>query len=107
MRNFAEKGIVEDTLHINRATGQFLVYNLRRDEAVKELAVSMENNCLSVSIPASVADVWASTDQIGVEVQSTADRPSILVEKDFACLTPRSGDDDADSFPHPEARSAC
>jgi hypothetical protein len=25
----------------------------------------------------------------------------ILVEKDFACLTPRKGEDDGDAFPNP------
>ena len=107
VRNFAEKGIVEDTLHVNRAFGQALIYNLRRDAATDQLAVRFENNCLSVSIPASIADDWTSSDRVGIEARGTLDQPSILVEKDFACLKPRTGDDDEDSFPHPEAQSAC
>jgi hypothetical protein len=27
----------------------------------------------------------------------------ILVEKDFACLAPREGEDESDMFPHPKA----
>ncbi len=27
----------------------------------------------------------------------------ILVEKDFACLTKREGEDESDMYPHPEA----
>jgi hypothetical protein len=107
LRNFADRGIVEDTLHLDRASGQALIYNLRRDETIEELVVSFENNCLSISIPASGADAWTSTDQVSVEAQGTTNRPSILIEKDFACLKPRSGDDDVDSFPNPEAKSAC
>jgi hypothetical protein len=28
----------------------------------------------------------------------------ILVEKDFACLAPREGEDESDMYPHPEAK---
>ncbi|MGH8167708.1 MAG: DUF7009 family protein [Woeseiaceae bacterium] len=36
------------------------------------------------------------------------DELSILVEKDFACLAPREGEDDSDKFPNPlEGKATC
>jgi hypothetical protein len=29
----------------------------------------------------------------------------ITLEKDFACLAPREGEDESDNFPHPQAGS--
>jgi hypothetical protein len=31
---------------------------------------------------------------------------NILVEKDFACLAPRAGEDERDMYPHPNADEA-
>jgi hypothetical protein len=107
VRNFAEEGFVEETLQINRALGQRFVYKLKRDEAAKQMAVSFENNCLSVYMPASLADGWITTEQIGAEIEGTSDQPAIVVEKDFACLKPRAGAEDVDTFPNPEAKSVC
>jgi hypothetical protein len=106
VRKFSETGAVEETVTINRTLGQNLRYRLRRDDAINQMALSFENNCINVYVPASIADAWAATEQVGIEIKSTNDRPSILVEKDFACLHPRAGDEDVDSFPNPEAKSA-
>jgi hypothetical protein len=29
---------------------------------------------------------------------------NITLEKDFACLAPRAGEDESDNFPHPDAQ---
>ena len=44
-------------------------------------------------------------DQVGEGEQQhdNGDVLSILVEKDFACLAPREGEDESDMFPHPGA----
>ena len=107
VRNFAERGFVEETLQIDRATGQKLTYKLQRDERAEQLTASFENNCLSIYMPTAMAIAWARSDQVGVEAPGMSDGPSILVEKDFACLKPRAGDEDTDSFPNPEANSHC
>ena len=106
VRNFSETGAVEETVTINRTLGQNLRYRLRRDDGINQTALSFENNCINVYVPASIADVWAATEQVGIEIKSTNDRPSILVEKDFACLHPRAGGEDVDSFPNPEVKLA-
>ncbi|MFK8054327.1 MAG: hypothetical protein AB8F65_15265 [Woeseiaceae bacterium] len=68
-------------------------------------------NDLTVTLSVREADVlqWASTDQTGLSfVQENGSEPSLTVniEKDFACLKPRTGGDDDDCFVHPESAPA-
>lgn len=49
---------------------------------------------------------WAGPKEVAIrgEQALTGDGAlSILLEKDFTCLTPRDGEEDADSFPNPAA----
>jgi hypothetical protein len=52
---------------------------------------------------------WASSEQVsitGEQQHNNGDKLVILVEKDFACLAPREGEDESDMFPHPQAGEA-
>ncbi|MEL6948600.1 MAG: hypothetical protein AAGM16_00570 [Pseudomonadota bacterium] len=65
---------------------------------------------LTVRVAADALDDWARDDTVSLALRCADDgaRLDVLIEKDFACLTARDGDDDADSFPHPEAgNSTC
>ncbi len=59
-----------------------------------------ENNQITVYINCDIAKQWASTDQVGIETDSSV-TPSVLVEKDFQCLTVREGEDESDLFTNP------
>jgi len=67
------------------------------------LQARLADNQLTVLVPKETLTTWANSDQVTLDCpqRDPASEPSILVEKDFACLTPRTGDDDADTFPHP------
>jgi hypothetical protein len=55
-------------------------------------------------MPESVGINWAATDLVGIEAEQTVgggNSLQILIEKDFKCLEPRDGGDDADTFDHP------
>ncbi len=58
-----------------------------------------------ITVRVSVEDIaeWAESDKVGFEtlVDNGEDGVHILVEKDFECLTVRSGDEDADAYPNP------
>lgn len=60
-----------------------------------------------ISIHLGVLDHQTMMDESTVGVQSihqTSDRPlELLIEKDFSCLHPRSGED-ADTFPNPNKK---
>ncbi|MEM9208436.1 MAG: hypothetical protein AAGA61_04280 [Pseudomonadota bacterium] len=61
---------------------------------------------LVVTVPGPALDAWAKGDAVAVDCASSHPGPAILVEKDFACLTPRAGGDDDDTYPHPETGTA-
>ena len=63
------------------------------------------NNTITVRVPRTMANDWASTDLVGLSAeQKIAENVSLqlIIEKDFACLSPR-GEEDADKFEHPQA----
>ncbi|MGD9561253.1 MAG: hypothetical protein AB7F88_03985 [Pyrinomonadaceae bacterium] len=99
LRQFALEGKVEETVEFGPGK-RGLVYALEAAENVEALHADYESDRLRVIVPAAIAAAWASSDQVGVESESDGRR--ISVEKDFACLKPRPGEDESDMFPNPE-----
>ena len=56
---------------------------------------------MTVNIPHAIALQWASTEEVSVRGREGG--VEILVEKDFACLVPREGEENPDAFPNPQA----
>ena len=77
-----------------------LVYQLVVSENVNEVMVRFEQNCITIEIPASLAQEWTQSDKVGFE-NTTQDEIRILVEKDFKCVHKRSGMEDSDNYPNP------
>lgn len=83
-----------------------LDYRLSTSEDLASPQADFAAQTIRVRLPRAVFERWASTDEISIRSeQETADTKtlSILVEKDFACLTQREGEDDSDKFPNPDA----
>ena len=62
------------------------------------------DNTLTVRLPETMVLGWANSAQVSIVGEQRLDDGTplaILVEKDFACLAPREGEDEADLFPHP------
>ncbi len=74
--------------------------------AVSAMTAAMANQRLVVTVPDEALADWAKGDDVAVKCAVSESGPSILVEKDFACLTPREGSDDDDAYPHPKTGSA-
>jgi hypothetical protein len=95
-------GIVEDRIHFG--AGQVLTYRLRVDARAEQLGASLAGDTIEVRVPAPAAREWSQTDL--VTLAATQPLPQgdlkIVVEKDWACLAPREGEDESDQFPHPE-----
>jgi len=76
-----------------------------------EFSTSFNEGNLVIRAPAAELLRWAKTDQVSILAeQALADSGtlSLLIEKDFSCLAPghhRPDEDDADTYPHPEAES--
>ena len=68
-----------------------------------------EADCIEVTLPRALANTWADTEQVGIEAEQALDDNGgtlrLLIEKDFQCLAPREGEEDSDTFPHPNAAS--
>jgi hypothetical protein len=104
---FGEVGRVEETIEFGAKPGQQMIYAIETAD-VENVGAAFENNRLSVLVPQVQAEKWVNSNQTGIEGEQTVDgdkRLRILIEKDFACLDARLGEDDADAFPHPEVKT--
>ena len=97
----ANKCIFES--HINFGNDIRMTYSITKWDA-DNIDVKYEPNKIEVRIPKSEIDNWANTSLISMEsIQQIQEGPDlkILVEKDFACLTEREGEDESDAYPNP------
>ncbi|MDJ0655401.1 MAG: hypothetical protein QNJ40_14660 [Xanthomonadales bacterium] len=104
LENFAETGAIHDSIEFGPETQ--LTYRLTRDVQLSEMAADMNNEVITVRVPRDVADEWVSTELVSLRAEQPLDGAEplkILVEKDFACLVTREGEDDSDAFPNPSA----
>jgi len=65
-------------------------------------------SAVTVRLPETTVLAWANSEQVSIAGEQRLDdgeQLMILVEKDFACLAPREGEDEADMFEHPDAES--
>lgn len=86
-------------------SGAWLSCSLTSDANVEEIHAEFDANAMVVQMPADWIKPWYTSDRVGFEAQiATPHGPlKVLVEKDFACLAPREGEDDSHAYPHPEA----
>lgn len=104
---FAAAGKVEEVVEFGLAKPA-LSYRLDKTEEADTVSASFEDNCLKISIPAPDAEEWVKSERVGIEsAQLIGDNNvlRILIEKDFACLEIRAGEDDFDTFKNPLAES--
>lgn len=86
--------------------GRALRYRVESSPASVNPAAFFADNAVTVRLPESTVLTWATTEQVAMPGEQYLDDGSllqILVEKDFACLTEREGEDESDMYPHPEA----
>lgn len=83
--------------------GARLDYSVEASDAARPEA-SFDETVIVVRVPRPVLRQWAASEEVSIsggQPLAGGEELSILVEKDFACLTPREGEDEADMFPHP------
>ena len=88
--------------------GRQFKYSLESSPASVNPAAFYSDNEIRVRLPETVVLAWTTTEQVSIEgdqVLDDGEKLSILVEKDFACLAPRDGEDESDMYPHPETDS--
>lgn len=86
--------------------GREFRYRVESSPASVKPAAFFSDNAIAVRLPETAVLAWATTEQVsllGEQVLDDGETLQILVEKDFACLAPREGEDESDMFPHPGA----
>lgn len=97
-------GLVRGRVHFAGSTT--FDYVLESSPATVKPEAHLSNNVLTVRVPAMDIENWAASEQVAIRSEqalSDGDPLKILIEKDFACLAPRDGEDETDMFPHPNA----
>jgi hypothetical protein len=106
LANIAATGSAEDAVRFSRDAG------LRYGIAVKPsggVAAEFGGDVLRVLLPKRSVDLWLQPEEVSIEGQQAIGNGEvlrILVEKDYTCLAPRSGEDDSDLFANPQKRAA-
>ena len=100
-----DEGVVEERVPFG--AGGTLVYRLRRDAAAGEITATFRNGVVEVLVPERNAREWCTTQLVTLAREQPLPDGALRIslEKDFACLAPREGEDESDNFPHPEAGS--
>lgn len=99
----AETGSVSEMISFGPAPDQQLLYTVetRRQQG---LGYAYHGGSVTVYLPAGESAEWVESERVGFQEDidiGNGESLSILVEKDFKCLTDRPGEDDSDAYPHP------
>lgn len=97
----AKKGRFES--HINFGADGKMTYAIT-EWVIDAIDVKFEPNKIEVRIPKNELEQWANSEIVSIQAsKKIIDSPDlkILIEKDFACLTDREGEDESDAYPNP------
>lgn len=98
-----EKQISEET---NFGNSSF-TYQLITDVNADSIKASLQNNCISVHIPAEDSLKWTSSNLVGLSKEMNVGNDKklfILIEKDFKCLD-ETIEDQSDNYDNPLAQA--
>ncbi|PSL49799.1 hypothetical protein CLV51_1011135 [Chitinophaga niastensis] len=98
-------GKVESITHIGAGTLHFCI----RGKEITDPVIKMEHDGVHLLLPVTLLTPWYAPDQVGFELilpNTDGSELTILVEKDFKCLTERE-EDDSQSFDNPMTDKNC
>lgn len=107
VEQFEKKGLVEEIIEFGERE---LIYALESSAKAEKVEAEFKDNRIVVIIPQNDAKRWANSNEVGIKTEyniSDEKTLQLLIEKDFACLEPREGEEDADTFPHPAGNEKC
>jgi len=105
VQQLAQAGRVEEHVHIGER--DVLTYRLQSTAAATAIGARLASGLIVIELPEDAARQWCTSDLVTLEhvQRQGASALHIVVEKDFACLAPRTDEDESDHFAHPKARS--
>ena len=90
-------------------SGRDFQYVLESNPASVTPGAFFSENVITVRLPETTVLAWANSEQVSIKGEQLLDDGemlAVLVEKDFECISPREGEDEADMYPHPDAERA-
>ncbi|MBM3761873.1 MAG: hypothetical protein FJW36_16695 [Acidobacteria bacterium] len=69
--------------------------------SAEDLIATFDQDTLRVEVPSAWAVEWATNDVVGRQAKTAG--LDILIEKDWACTTPRQGEANDGTYPNPTA----
>lgn len=87
-----------------------LTYSLAISPVDGQIAASLVANEIKITVPRDLAKQWGTSAQVGMSHEQRLGPDatlSILIEKDFRCLSPRPGEDESDNFANPGHENNC
>lgn len=110
VQQLKDTGLVRAVIQFGPVQGATLIYEVRAI-AHANITATYQQHRISIQIPESQIKDWADSNTVSIRSEqqiSEETQLSILVEKDFKCLTDRPGENEVDLFPHPkEGEVAC
>jgi len=96
-------GRVEATVRFGPGPDQRLVYALVVVPGAQRISATLTDREIAVHLPESIAHAWADGDEVSLKAEQSLGEGtlSLLIEKDFKCLTPREGEEQYDGFANP------
>lgn len=101
LSEIAERGGVEDRVQF--PGNAVLAYRVRVVPA-NTLSAEYRGHDLTVFVPRADIERWLAPQEVSIRGEQALDGGGtlkILLEKDFACVTTRDGEDESDLFPNP------
>jgi hypothetical protein len=102
----AEQGSAEDSIRF--APGTEWRYGIEVKSG-GDVTARFAANSLHVVLPKARVEQWLDDREVAIEGQQPigdGETLQILVEKDYTCLAPRTGEDDSDLFVNPQQAKA-
>lgn len=102
-------GRIEETVNFGSGDQNNFYYTLEKS-AGDHFSGTFHEGRITVSVPSTIIEQWASSEDVSIEGSSVIDARTMLkflIEKDFVCLNAHNDDDQSDRYPHPLGDNAC
>ncbi len=97
-----QTGLVKDQIKFSNSIS--LEYEIKAATGLEYVEATYSENKITLKVNESLIRDWAHSDQVTISSSldlSSSENLTILIEKDFKCLSPRD-EDESDMFPHPK-----
>lgn len=107
MKRLLSAGRIEEVIHFGTEPDAKLTYALEQAASHEEIAVRYRSQEVTVLLSIEKAQSWAQGTEVGIygTVSVASGQLELVIEKDFACLDRREGNED--TFPNPKGTQLC